>query len=99
VLPVSDSTNRGIISKFIYRKFYFDEIYNFFIIKPYQWFAEKFTSFIETNIIDSIINGIGSIVVFVGNKARLIQNGNIGFYMFVMIIAMISMIAGIIWLK
>ena len=64
-----------------------------------QWFAEKFTSFIETNIIDSIINGIGSIVVFVGNKARLIQNGNIGFYMFVMIIAMISMIAGIIWLK
>lgn len=98
-LPISDSIRRGIISKFIYRKFYFDEIYNLFIVKPYHWFSEKFTSFIETNIIDSIVNGIGSIVVFVGNKARLIQNGNIGFYMFVMIIAMISMIAGIIWLK
>lgn len=98
-IPISDSAKRGIISKFVYRKFYFDEVYNIFIIKPYQWFAEKFTSFIETNIIDSIVNGIGSIVVFVGNKARLLQNGNIGFYMFVMIIGMISMIACIIWLK
>jgi NADH-quinone oxidoreductase subunit L len=99
VVPESDSEKRTLLSSIVYHKFYFDEIYNFFIVKPYQWLAEKFTSFIETNIIDGLVNGIGTFVVFVGNKARLLQNGNIGFYMFVMVIAMISMIACIIWIK
>ncbi len=98
-VPIADITKRGLISNFVYRKFYFDEIYHFFIVKPYQWLAEKFTSFIEIKIIDNFVNGMGSLVLFVGNKVRLIQNGSIGFYMFMMIIALISMIACIIWIK
>ncbi len=98
-IPMPDSIQRNFISNFVYRKFYFDELYHILIVKPYHWLAEKFTSFIEINIIDYIVNGIGSLVLSVGNKVRMVQTGSIGFYMFVMVIAMISMIACIIWIK
>jgi NADH-quinone oxidoreductase subunit L len=98
-LPKGDSERRNFITRFIFHKFYFDELYELLIVKPYHWLADKFVEFIETNIIDSIVNGFGTIVMFVGNKVKLLQNGSIGFYMFVMIIAMISMIACIIWIK
>ena len=35
------------------------------------------------------MNGVGSLVVRTGNTVRYIQTGNVGFYMFVMILGII----------
>lgn len=98
-IPHTDSFKRNILQNFVYRKFYFDEIYQILIVKPYHWLSEKFISFVETKIIDSIVNGIGSLVIYFGNKIKFAQNGNVSFYMLVMIIALITMVTYIIWIK
>jgi NADH-quinone oxidoreductase subunit L len=44
---------------------------------------------VELRFIDRIVNGIGQVVIAAGNTARYVQTGNVGFYMFIMILGII----------
>jgi NADH-quinone oxidoreductase subunit L len=44
---------------------------------------------IEIRGIDKVVNGFGTLVVRTGNTLRYIQTGNVGFYMFMMILGVI----------
>ncbi len=73
----------------ISRKYYIDEIYNLLIEKPLLWLSRFLHEVIEIRFIDRIVNGVGTLVVWTGNTVRFIQTGNVGFYMFVMIVGII----------
>jgi NADH-quinone oxidoreductase subunit L len=79
---------RGV-NLLVSRKFLVDEIYNYLFVKPSLWISDKLHQVIELKFIDGIVNGIGDLVIRTGNTLRLIQTGNTGFYLFMMVIGII----------
>ncbi|MBK7212264.1 MAG: NADH-quinone oxidoreductase subunit L [Bacteroidales bacterium] len=75
----------GVLS----RKYYIDEIYDSLFVKPGLWLSTQFHKILEVKIIDGFVNGIGNTVIRAGNTFRLLQTGNTGFYLFMMVIGII----------
>lgn len=71
----------------IYHKFYIDEIYDALIRKPIDYLSGIFHKIFDIQIFDNIVNGVSTFTRNAGSYARLIQNGNIGFYFIGMVIA------------
>ena len=88
-MPSGEEVEREGIIKLIYNKFYIDEIYNLLIIKPIFWSSGVFHSIIEIQIIDSVIESVGKLTIVLGRKLRLLQTGNVGFYLFAMVFGII----------
>ncbi len=89
VLPAEKEDQMKPLQKLIYNKYFIDEIYDAVIRRPLDVLSLVFHKFIDIQIIDGIVNGVGSSVKFMGSGVRLIQRGNIGFYV-------ISMVLGIV---
>jgi len=52
-------------------KWYFDEIYDFLFVKPSYWLAETFTyKWIDSGLIDGILNAIGRTTSAIGHALR-----------------------------
>lgn len=91
LLPV-DEKDMNFLQKLIYKKYYIDEIYNTLFVKSYTHISEFFSDFIEQKAINNFINGVGNVTLFFGKGIRLIQTGNISFYMFLMITGIIAIV-------
>ena len=87
-VPQEDGQLAGI-SKTLYHKYYVDEIYDFLIVKPIHWFAKIGDTVVETLAIDRIVNSFGQLVTAGSQLLRRLQNGSIGFYIFVMVLSII----------
>lgn len=92
-IPVAEGQETGTLHRVVYHKFYIDEIYNFTIVKPLYWFSAVFDKVIERLAIDRFVNSIGGAVIDWSNVLRLLQNGSIGFYIFVMVIGIVLMLS------
>jgi len=79
------------LGKFFYNKWHIDELYNKGIVQPLNRFAGFLKNIIEKQVIDGAVNGTGKLVQYSARKVRLIQNGQIGYYI-------LFMVAGIILL-
>jgi NADH-quinone oxidoreductase subunit L len=73
----------------VYHKYWIDEIYETFIMKPLNLIAEALHKLVDNQIIDGIVNGVGSTVNWLSGTIRLAQTGNTGFYVFVMVISIV----------
>lgn len=74
------------------RKFYFDEIYQFTIVRPTMMISKFLREFIDQSVINRFINSIGNSTLIVGEKLRLIQTGNIGFYIIIMFFSILAIL-------
>lgn len=92
-LPVADGEDRTPINALAYHKFYIDELYDLVIRKPLDMASKFFYKVIDLKIIDGIINGLGRVSIESSKGLRLLQTGNVGFYIFVMVIGIIAMMA------
>ncbi|MEO6301919.1 MAG: NADH-quinone oxidoreductase subunit L [Bacteroidia bacterium] len=90
-LPLKEGDKMPGFQKLVYNKFYVDEFYNAVITKPLDVLSVAFHKFFDIQIIDGIVNGVGSAVKGIGSGIRLLQQGNIGFYV-------ISMVIGIVFI-
>jgi NADH-quinone oxidoreductase subunit L len=81
------------LHKLLYHKYYVDEIYDAFIVKPVHWLGSVFDSIVEKLAIDRLVNGTGSMVVSASKLFRRLQTGSIGFYIFIMVISIVVMLA------
>lgn len=88
-----DDENAPALQKLLANKYYVDEFYNALIVQPLHWISNFIHSFLEIGVIDGIVNGAGKIANFGGRYVRLVQTGNIGFYIFAMVISIIVIIA------
>ncbi len=92
-LPVADGEDRTPINALAYHKFYIDELYDLVIRKPLDVASKFFYKVIDLKIIDGIVNGLGRVFIESSKGLRLLQTGNVGFYIFVMVIGIIAMMA------
>jgi len=74
------------------RKFYFDEIYEYCLIKPTEKISVFLRETIDQTIINQFVNSIGNGTLFIGKKLRLIQTGNVGFYLIMMVFSIIAIL-------
>jgi NADH-quinone oxidoreductase subunit L len=92
IVPDNEGAELPAVQKIIYNKYYVDEIYEAFITKPLNFLASVFDRFIESQFIDAIVNGVGTAVNQASNGLRYLQSGNIGFYLFAMVLSIILML-------
>ena len=70
-------------------KWYVDEIYDYVIVHPLRAFADLLKNVIEKNVIDGSINGLGKLVHYSSRQFRLIQSGQVGNYLLIMVLSMV----------
>jgi NADH-quinone oxidoreductase subunit L len=90
----STEPNTGI-GKVLENKWYIDELYDTVIVNPLHWFAGFLKNTIEKYVIDGTVNGVGKLVGYGSRQFRLIQSGQVGSYILMMVMALVLFI--IIW--
>ena len=86
--------NTGIAS-ILENKWYIDELYNTVIVKPLYWFASFLKNSVEKFVIDGAVNGVGKLVGYGSRQFRLLQSGQVGSYILMMVMALVLFI--IVW--
>lgn len=77
------------IAKVLENKWYVDELYDAIIVKPLMMLSRFFEEAIEKSGIDRLVNGVGRGVQWGSQQVRLLQSGQVGFYIFAMVIGMV----------
>ncbi|WP_090887442.1 NADH-quinone oxidoreductase subunit L [Pedobacter rhizosphaerae] len=91
-VPVADEAPRSALAKLSYNKFYLDEIYDFLFTKPLNALSKFFYKVLDTKFIDGIVNGLGWSTNEASKGIRLLQSGNVGFYIFMMVFGIIALL-------
>jgi NADH-quinone oxidoreductase subunit L len=91
-VPVKDGEERPGLANLSYHKFYVDEIYDWLIRKPLNVLSVFFYKVVDLLVIDGLVNGLGKLTVRTSKGFRLLQTGNVGFYIFMMVIGIIAVL-------
>lgn len=62
------------------------------IVRPLRAISEIFYKVIDIKIIDGLVNSVNKTVVFGSKTLRLVQTGNVGFYIFAMVFGVIAIL-------
>jgi NADH-quinone oxidoreductase subunit L len=81
-----DETGLG---KVLENKWYVDELYDAIIVKPLKKLSAFFNNVIEKSGIDGIVNGVGKSVNYGSRQIRLLQSGQVGNYVLLMVIGIL----------
>jgi NADH-quinone oxidoreductase subunit L len=85
----SDSEPKTLVGKFLYNKWYIDELYNNAIVNPLNRFAGFLKDIVENVVIDGAVNGTGKLVQYSARQIRLVQSGQVGYYILFMVLGMV----------
>ena len=91
-VPVEDTGERPALANLSYNKFYIDEIYDALIRKPLDALSGFFYKVVDKLGIDGLVNGLGNGAVETSKGLRLLQTGNVGFYIFMMVAGIIALL-------
>ena len=91
-VPVKDDERRPALVNWSYHKFYVDELYDTMIRKPLDALSVFLYKVIERMGIDGIVNGFGKSSIEASRGLRLLQTGNVGFYIFMMVAGIICIL-------
>jgi NADH-quinone oxidoreductase subunit L len=80
------------LSKVLAGKFYFDEIYDFCIVKPLDSISNFSREFLDQTVINGFINAVGNGTLSAGKHLRRLQTGNVGFYLVIMVFSIIAIL-------
>ncbi|MGC9150599.1 MAG: NADH-quinone oxidoreductase subunit L [Microbacter sp.] len=90
VKPIND--NLSWWEKIMARKFYFDDIYDFTVVRPTMQLSKFIREFIDQKVINRFVNAIGDNTLLAGEKLRLLQTGNVGFYLIIMVFSILAIL-------
>jgi NADH-quinone oxidoreductase subunit L len=76
-------------SKLLANKWYVDEIYEAAIVKPMLSFARFLNNVMERSVIDGLVNGVGRFLQYGSRQIRLVQSGQVGSYVLLMVLGML----------
>lgn len=88
-LPANEGEALKPLHKLVYRKYLVDELYEAVFMKPLNFVGEVLHKVVDNQIVDGIVNGMGSLTKGVSGVVRMAQTGNTGFYVFVMVIGIV----------
>ena len=75
--------------KMVENKWYVDELYDALFVRPLNAFAKFLNNVVEKSIIDGMVNGLGRAVQYGSRQIRLLQNGQVGGYVLMMVIGLV----------
>ena len=87
--PENEDAELKPLHKLVYKKYLIDELYENVFMKPINFIGEALHKVVDNQIVDGIVNGMGSLVSGVSGLIRQAQTGNTGFYVFVMVISIV----------
>lgn len=90
----SEEENTGL-SKVLERKWYIDEMYDTIIVNPLNGLGGFFKNIVEKSGIDGLVNGVGRLVSYSSRQLRLLQSGQVGNYILIMVLAMVVFV--LVW--
>jgi NADH-quinone oxidoreductase subunit L len=91
-IPADDRTDRGLLARLSYNKFYIDEVYNSLITRPLDALSGFFYKVVDKAGIDGIVNGFGKGAIEASKSFRLLQTGMVGFYIFMMVAGILALL-------
>jgi NADH-quinone oxidoreductase subunit L len=77
------------LGKVLANKWYVDELYDTIIVKPLLSLAKYFNNIFEKKGVDGIVNGVGKAVNYGGRQIRLLQSGQVGTYVLMMVLGIL----------
>lgn len=75
--------------KVLANKWYVDELYNFIIVKPLNWIGKFLNNFVEKDVLDWTVNGVGRLISYSSRQVRLLQSGQVGSYVLLMVLGIL----------
>lgn len=90
-----DAEPQTSLGKFLQNKWYIDELYNNAIVEPLNKLAGFLKEVVEKKVIDGAVNGTGKLVQYSARQIRLIQSGQVGYYILFMVLSLVLMI--VLW--
>ncbi len=78
--------------KVLENKWYVDELYDKVIARPLNKLAGFLNNFFERFIIDGIVNGVGRAVNYSSRQLRLLQSGQVGSYVLLMVLSILLLL-------
>jgi NADH-quinone oxidoreductase subunit L len=77
------------LGRIMENKWYVDEIYNKIIVQPVNKLGSLLNESLEKSGIDALVNGVGKAVQYSGRQLRLLQSGQTGSYVLLMVVCMV----------
>ena len=74
-------------------KWYVDELYDRVIVVPLHKFGGFLKSIVENTVVDGLVNGVGRAVNYSSRQLRLLQSGQVGSYVLLMVLSMLLVFA------
>jgi NADH-quinone oxidoreductase subunit L len=84
----SAKENTGF-AKLLENKWYVDEIYDAAIVKPLHKLGGFLDKVFERTVVDGLVNGVGKAVNYGSRQLRLLQSGQVGSYVLLMVLSMV----------
>ena len=75
------------------KKWWVDELYDAVIVRPLMSLSGVFDRYVERQGIDASVNGVGRLVRWGADRVRLVQSGQVGYYIFIMVLGMTALMA------
>jgi NADH-quinone oxidoreductase subunit L len=91
-VPAADNEDRPALANLSYHKFYVDELYDALVRKPLDALSSFFYNVVDRLGIDGLVNGLGKGSIEASKGLRLLQTGNVGFYIFMMVVGIIALV-------
>lgn len=77
------------LGKVLENKWYVDELYDSIIVRPVLAIGKYFNNVVEKKGIDGFVNGIGKAVNYSSRQIRLLQSGQVGAYVLMMVLGIL----------
>ena len=85
------------VHRFVYNKWYFDELYNAIFVKPAFWFGRKFWKIGDEGIIDRFgPNGAAWVVAQGSVAAKKVQSGYLYTYALIMLLGLVAAVTWVL---
>ena len=84
----TDAEETGF-GKVLENKWYVDELYDTIIVKPFNHWLAFFNNVMEKKGIDGFVNGVGKAVNYGSRQIRLLQSGQVGTYVLLMVLGIL----------
>jgi len=92
-VPKALARQNEVLYRFLLNKWYFDELYDFLIVRPSMWLGNFLWKQGDVRVIDGYgPNGISARVVDVTNRVLRLQTGYLYHYAFVMLVGVAALI-------
>lgn len=82
----SEATGLG---KILENKWYVDELYDKIIVHPLHQLGGFLKNIIDNKVVDGMVNGVGKLINYSSRQMRLLQSGQVGNYVLLMVVSMV----------